>query len=175
MKQQTIKTNEHALELWNILNSIDPKKGSHQSEAKVKTIRNMKPWMEKHMEILQDIDAMHVATTDVDGVKIILKKVLKRTNKNAKGEETTEEYTEPEYTIDGQKKRTSERRDHLKKDIDNKLTFEVRKTYDDHELNDYQKAALTDLGFLISEEEYKSLGNKEGKKEEEIKGETPTT
>jgi hypothetical protein len=147
-----IKSNAHAVELYNTVNELEPAKGSHQELAQARTLRNMKEWVTKHNEKLQDIRDSNCATKDVDGAKILLKKTLKRTIKNLKGEETTEEFQVNEYTPDGLKQITTDTNNYLiQKPV---VTFDVHSTYDESGLTAYQKEVLTEYGFLITKEEF---------------------
>lgn len=137
-------TNEQALELFNTLNNLDLKAGTHLEYAATKTLRKMKAWAQAYHEKLKDIDDDHCATEKTDkGTEIRLMKTLKRTLK----EGGAEEYQVPVYTTDGEKKRTEAKRKFMAEKVAHQYEFEVHKTSDVSSLSSYQKIALADLGF----------------------------
>lgn len=145
-------TNESALELFNLLNTLDSPAGSHQELAVARTLRNMKKeWLVKYNEKVQDINDDNSAVEERNGSQILLKHTLKRVTKNKKGEDETEEYQIPVYTKDGEKKR----KEQLRKLNEAQAcgNFDIFTTSDDSGLSTYQKEALGELGFLLSPKE----------------------
>lgn len=147
-------TNEQALELFNILNSLELKPSTHLEYAATKTLRKMKAWAQNYHEKLKDIDDDHCATEKTDkGTEIRLMKTLKRTLK----EGGAEEYQVPVYTVEGEKKRTEAKRKYLAEKVADLYKFEVHKTTDVSSLTSYQKIALAELGFCDEQEPPQSL------------------
>jgi hypothetical protein len=137
-------TNEQALELFNLLNSLELKPGTNLEYAATKTLRKMKAWAQAYHEKLKDIDDDNCATEKTDkGTEIRLMKTLKRTLK----EGGAEEYQVPVYTADGEKKRTEAKRKFLADKVSDAYKFDIHKTSDTATLTSYQKIALADLGF----------------------------
>jgi hypothetical protein len=135
-------TNENALELFQTLNSIPFNKGSHQEFAGTKTLRKMKAWSTSYNEKIRDLEDEFCATHKSDkGVELLLKKALKRTNKDG----STEEYQVNEYTADGNKKKVEAIRKYLAEEV--KVPFEIHATSDAEGLTAYQLEILTDHGF----------------------------
>lgn len=145
-------THEQALELFNTLNGLELKEGTHLEYAATKTLRKMKDWLRVYSEKLKDIDDDHCATEKTDkGTEIRLMKTLKRTLK----EGGAEEYQVPVYTAEGEKKRTEAKRKFMSSPAEPK--FEIHKTKDGASLTAYQKITLEELGFYEPGEEDKAL------------------
>ncbi len=150
--KKDVLTNEQAIELFNILNTLESVKGSHQELAVARTLRNMKKeWATLNNEKMQDINDEHCAIKEQDGKQILMKQTLKRTVKNKAGEDVTEEYQVPIYTKEDEKKRKEATRKYLSAPVSK--PFDIHTTSDDSELSAYQKEALKDLGFLLSKDE----------------------
>lgn len=133
--------NEQALELFNTLNALAMKSGSHIEYAATKTLRKMKEWQKKLMERLKDIDDDNCATAPDDkGNKLLIKTTLKNTRDG-----DIQEYQVNTYTAEGEKKRTEVRRKAL---AEKASDFEIHRTNDTADLTTYQKLQLTDLGFI---------------------------
>lgn len=155
-----MKNNEQAVEFHNTINGIVPVKGSQFAQAQAKTIRNMKGWSTDHNDRLQEIRDTNCAVKDVDGVKILLKKTLKRTTKTKDGHETSEEFQVNEYTAEGEKKMREQIKTLLR--LKPEPSFEIRSTYDiagAGEITEYQKIIMEEAGFLLTEEEYNKKYN----------------
>lgn len=87
-KELETMTNEKALELFSILNSISISEGTHRGEMQARTLRSMKPWFEDYNEKVQVIDLDNCATYENDkGQQVLLKETMQRT-KTVKGVDT---------------------------------------------------------------------------------------
>jgi len=153
-KELETMTNEKALELFSILNSISISEGTHRGEMQARTLRSMKPWFEDYNEKVQVIDLDNCATYENDkGQQVLLKETMQRT-KTVKGVDTKEEYQVNVYTKDSEKKRQADLRELLKKPVS--VKFKIFTTSDGADLTIYNKITLEELGFLVKEEDKKT-------------------